>query len=529
MGASLSTTSGWAIASPHDLATQASVRAFEAGGNAIDAALAAAAVLTVVYPHNCALGGDLFALVRDGAGATVSVNGSGPAARATDPDALRRLGATMPADGPATVTVPGLVAGWQRIHEVGARLSWRDALAGARALAYDGAPVADSLAAAIAEAGVLEDPGMAAVLAPDGVPLKAGERLRQPALGATLGRLADGGAREFYEGDVAARLLAGLRGRGSLLDRDDLGGFHASVEPALRLDRQGTAVLTSPPNSSGVVLLQALAVLDATGLSDPLGVDAGTLAEIFRAVGEDRDRMLGDPRDSDVAAEAWIGGSRVQAIARRVLAEAREPGAAPAVPPPGGDTVAVVAADGSGCAVSLIQSLFHPFGAGILEPVTGVLVHNRGSMFSLTPGHPNETRPGRRPSHTLTPVLVERDGRLQGALGTMGGRVQAQILVHVLVRLLAGDRPQQAVDAPRWIAGPLAPGEGDDVVRIEAGTAEATRSSLARSGLRPHLVPRHNRRLGHAQAVWVEDGCLHAGSDRRADGRAATSHGGPGA
>jgi gamma-glutamyltranspeptidase/glutathione hydrolase len=523
MPESLVRTDEWAIASPHDLATRAGVRVFDAGGNAIDAALAAAAVLTVVYPHNCALGGDLFALVRDGDGATASVNGSGPAARATDPDALRRGGAVMPTAGAATVTVPGLVAGWQRIHEIGARLSWSDALADARELAHDGAPVADSLAAAIAEADVLEDPGMAAVLAPDGVPLKAGALLRQPALGDTLGRLADGGAREFYEGDVAARLLAGLLARGSLLDRDDLGRFHASLEPAWRLDRHGLTVLTSPPNSSGVVLLQALAVLDAMGLSDPLGVDAGALAEIFRVVGEDRDRMLGDPRDCDVSAEAWLGGSRVETIARRALARAHEPSAVSAGPPPRGDTVAVVAADGSGRAVSLIQSLFHPFGAGILEPATGVLVHNRGSMFSLTPGHPNEIRPGRRPAHTLTPVLVEQDGRLRGALGTMGGRVQAQILVQVLLRLIAGDRPQQAVDAPRWIAGPLGPGEGDDVVRIEAGTADATRSSLDRSGWRPYPVSRRNRRLGHAQAVWVE-GSLHAGSNRRADGRAATSH-----
>ncbi|HMJ36261.1 MAG TPA: gamma-glutamyltransferase [Baekduia sp.] len=510
-----------AIATPHREATAAGERAFAAGGNALDAALAAAAALTVVYPHNCALGGDLFALVRDEHGKTVSVNASGPAGEATDAGELRRRAPAMPITGPDTITVPGLVAGWGSLHAAGAALPWADALAAAQALAADGVAVAPSLGAAIAAAD-LSDPGMAAVFAPAGAPLRTGDLLRQQALAATLAALAADGPRTFYDGDVAGRLLEGLAARGSRLTEADLRGFAPEVGAPLRGRFGDLDVLTSPPNSSGVLLLQALAALDATGVADPLGDDAGAFAEILRISSQDRDRWLGDPRSIDVDLDAFLGDARIAELARRAVAGAG--GERPPVPVqhrerPRGDTVAVVAVDGSGRAVSLIQSLFHSFGSGILDPGTGVLLHNRGAFFNLREGHPNELAPGRRPAHTLMPVMVDRQGRLRGVLGTMGGRVHAQILAQVLLRLRAGASPQQAVDASRWIVGAMERAERDDVVRVEDGVAPAARAALQRARLRLVDEPRDSESFGHAQAIWLEP-VLRAGSDRRADGGA---------
>jgi gamma-glutamyltranspeptidase/glutathione hydrolase len=508
-----------AAASPHADATAAAERAFADGGNAIDAALAAAAVLTVTYPHNCALGGDLFALVQRPGGEIVSVNASGPAGASADPAAH---GETMPVTGPATVTVPGLVAGWETLHGLGARLPWARAIEPAIALAQDGAVVAPNLAAAIAETrdGIAADPGMAAVFHPAGAPLGAGDVLRQPALAATLRRLAAEGARDFYAGDVARRLLAGLQARGAWLTAEDLRRFAPEVGAPLTGAHRDVELLTSPPNSSGVLLLQALAALDAAEIDDPLGAGAGALAEILRAGGEDRARLLGDPRAVEQDVDAWLGEERIAELAARARAalDARRPRAAPQLDlRPTGDTVAVVTAGDDGTAVSLIQSLFHGFGAQILEPDTGVLVHNRGAFFSLRPGHPNRLAPGRRPAHTLMPLMVRRGGRLAGVLGTMGGRVHAQIHVQVLLRLLAGAAPQAAVDAPRWIVGGMELGEPDDTIRVEDGCDPAARGALAGAGLRLVDVPRDSDWLGHAQAIWLEP-AMAAGSDRRADG-----------
>jgi gamma-glutamyltranspeptidase len=518
------TTNGAAgvAATPQADATAAAERAFAAGGNAIDAALAAAAVLTVTYPHNCALGGDLFALVHLPDGRILSVNASGPAGSRADAAALRRQGDAMPVIGPATVTVPGLVAGWETLHGLGARLPWKDALAAATELARGGAAVAPNLAEAIAEtrAGIEADPGMAAVFHPGGTPLEAGDVLLQPALAATLERLATAGARDFYAGDVAARLLAGLEALGVALTADDLAAFAPEVGEPLAAGHAGVEVLTSPPNSSGLILLQALAALDAAELEDPLGAGAAALAEILRAGTEDRDRLLGDPRHVGVDVADWLGAERLGELAERArgaLAGERPPARPQLDPRPLGDTVAVVTADAGGTAVSLIQSLFHGFGAQLLEPDTGVLVHNRGAFFTLRDGHPNALAPGRRPAHTLMPVMVRRGGRLVGVLGTMGGRVHAQIHAQVLLRLLGGAAPQAAVDAPRWIVGGMEMGEPDDTIRIEDGCDAAARAALASAGLRIVDVPRDSDVLGHAQAIWLEPG-LAAGSDRRADG-----------
>jgi gamma-glutamyltranspeptidase len=513
-----------AVATPESHATAAAEEAFRAGGNAIDAALAAAAVLTVTYPHNCALGGDLFALVRSPDGRVVSVNASGPAPRAVDPSALRRKADAIPVLGADAVTVPGLVAGWEELHRRGATLPWEDLLAAAIELAEDGVEVSTGLAGAIAQAPALDhDPGMAATFTAGGQPLRAGDTIRQPPLAATLGRLAADGPRSFYEGPVAAELIGTLSRRGSALAEADLREFRPEVTAPLAGIFNGLEILTSPPNSSGILVLQALASLEAGGIADPLGEDAGVVAELFRIGDEDRARLLADPRAVPFDRDAWLGEERIAAAvarARAVAGGAAVPALRHRARRPAGDTAAVVAVDGDGRAVSLIQSLFHWFGAQILDPATGVLLHNRGAAFSLRGDRPNTLAPGRRPPHTLMPIMAQRDGVLAGVLGTMGGRVHAQIHVQVLARLLAGDVAQAAVDAPRWIAGAMDLGQREDTVHIEAGCDETTRTALARADSDQTTVERGSDVLGHAQAIWLEP-TLSAGSDCRADGATA--------
>jgi gamma-glutamyltranspeptidase/glutathione hydrolase len=434
----------------------------------------------------------------------------------------------MPVTGAPTVTVPGLVAGWERIHALGARRPWAAAIEPAIGYAEDGVAVAPGLADAIAEhAPTASDRGMAEVFAPGGRPLGAGDRLRQPALARTLRAIAGDGAAAFYEGEIARAIVDTVAAAGGHLTTADLRAFAPESGAPLRGSFAGLDVLTSPPNSSGVLVLQALAALEAADLADPLGEDAGTLAEILRLGDHDRTRLLGDPRFVAFDRDAWLGEAHLGALvaeARRAAAGHRLAASVQANATPNGDTVAVAAWDGDGFAVSLIQSLFHSFGAQILEPATGVLLHNRGAGFSLEDGHPNALEPGRRPAHTLMPIMVEEDGELAGVLGTMGGKVHAQIHVQVLLGLLEGRSPQDVVDAPRWIVGGMEIGERDDHIRIEDGCSEATRDALSRATLHALGVPRGSEWLGHAQAIWLKGGC-GAGSDFRADGAAAARNG----
>ena len=312
-----------AVATPEAHATAAAETVFRAGGNAIDAALAAAAVLTVTYPHNCALGGDLFALVRSPDGRIVSVNASGPAARDVDPSALRARGDAVPVVGAEAVTVPGLVAGWEELYRRGAALGWGELLATATVLAGQGVAVSPGLARAIAQAPALDhDPGMAATFTAAGRPLRAGDALRQPALAATLGQLSAEGPRAFYEGPIAEALVGALSRRGSALSEADLREFRPEITEPLSSDFGALEILTSPPNSSGILVLQALAALEASGATDPLGADAGLLAELFRIGDEDRTRMLADPRAVPFDRDAWLGEERVAAAAARARAVA---------------------------------------------------------------------------------------------------------------------------------------------------------------------------------------------------------------
>lgn len=469
------------------------------GGSAVDAAIAAAAVLTVAYPHMCSLGGDLFALVRDPDGTATVINASGPAPEAIDV-ARHRAAGQMPRTGADAVTVPGLVAGWRSLHELAGQRPWADNLDDAEALARDGVEITPRLAEAIAD--LRPSGNLGEVFAPGGPALRAGAKLRQPALAETFAELAAGGGRSLYEGELAARFAEGLAALGSPISSSDLAGFTPVAEAPLRVSFGSFELLTAGPNSSGILLAQALRAIDRLGLSDPLGGDAGRLAAIFRAGMTQRARELGDPLYSSQDPDKWLGHATIDAILEPQAIGHR-------TPPATGDTVAVVVVDDTGRAVSLNQSIFDSFGAELFEPQTGILLHNRGSAFSLAPGHPNELAPGKRPAHTLMPAVVEEQGLLRGVLAAMGGPIHAQIHTQVLLRLLAGEDPSLAVAAPRFAAV-------DGTLIAESDLAPGLRDILLPS----QLLPKQSELLGHAQAIWRESllgDAFHAGTDPRAD------------
>lgn len=520
MAGSTATTRSLALATPQEAATVAGRRAFEDGGNAFDACLAAAASLAVIYPDNCALGGDLIALVHRADGTSVVINASGPAAQAVDVDALRRAGDRMPISGPDPITVPGLIGGLGELWACGAVLGWDRAFAAAIEQARDGVPVVPSLAESIArEAEALyRDPGCREVFLRGGAPLREGDLLRQPALAASLERLAAEGPETFYHGPLGRAVVAGLGSRGSRLERADLAGFVPErVAPVVA--RLGDAEVTSAPaNSQGVLMPPILAATGRLGdRLDPLGPDAGRLAQVFRASLAVRERYLCDPLTVDPGVLATAEGADLLDWSQ---ASSRTP------PRGNGDTVAIVAADAEGNTVSLLQSLFHAFGAAVLDPETGILFHNRGSFFSLDPNSPNVIAPGKRPAHTLTPCTVFSDGRPQTVLATMGGSGQPQILTEILLRLALGDDAATAVGAPRWVVGGLGAGDASDQILVEEGVPENAVRSLAETGLPIRRLPALDDSVGHAQLiVRADDGRFTAASDPRSEGAAVVLEG----
>jgi gamma-glutamyltranspeptidase len=512
----------WAVASPHTLATEAGAVAFDRGGNAIDAAVASALTLAVVYPHMCGVGGDLFALVQQPAGDAVAVNASGRAPAAADPDAALAAGhGRIPERGRHTVTVPGAVSGWWALHELGGALPWRELFTQAIALAHGGVAVAASLADVIAgpDGPTGEEP-LAAVFAPGGVLLAEGDLLRQPALGATLQAIAAEGPDALYGGEVGRHYAEGLRAAGVPIAVEDLAAHRADLGSPLRARYRNLDVLVHPPNSQGFVLLEILRTIQRMELDpDPFGPDAGRLALVMRAAARDRDLHLADPDRMRVHPSTLLDDGHLAGLADEVR-QGAGPTSGSAAAPPTGDTIALVTADEEGRAVSLIQSLFYGFGSGILEPQTGIVAQNRGGCFTLESGHPNRLMPGARPAHTLMPVLVQGDGSLKATAGSMGGYGQPQINAFNLIRAFDLEMsPAEAVAAPRWLVEGLDRGSGAPTVRVDAGVPGEVRDSLRRVGFQLDTAE-GDEPLGHAHMIRVGTDGFEVGSDPRADGGA---------
>jgi gamma-glutamyltranspeptidase len=476
-----------ALAAPHTTALDA---ARAAGGNALDAALAAATTLVVAYSHQCHLGGDLIALVREPDGEVRAVLSAGAAPWGVDVAAIRAANDRMPAAGPHPVTVPGIVAGWSAVAVLGATQPLAGHLRAAADLADAGLPVAPGLARAIVDRGAAidADPGLTAVFGG----LREGDLLRQPALAASLRTLADEGIGALYGGPIGERIAAFLGSLGSAMTIEDLARHEVEITAPLSAEALGATWYVAPPPSAGVTLLAMLA---------PGGLELDTARRANAA----RDLYLGDPRTGEIDIDA-LCGARAPADAG-VLASPRR----------AGDTVAITAVDDEGRAVTLIQSLYQHFGAGLLEPETGIVLHNRGGAFSLREGHPGALAPGARPPHTLCPVIAVRDTTIT-AVGCQGGRAQPQILAHVAADVAdPGADLQAAVARPRWIIGPHDLGQPGETVMAEPG-ADAPEEEAEAAGLVFERWPALTGMAGHVQTARLGPGGLTAGSDPRADG-----------
>jgi gamma-glutamyltranspeptidase/glutathione hydrolase len=436
------------IVSGHSAASLAGIGIHRRGGSAIDAMIAASAALTVVLGHATSLGGDCFMLYHDAAsGRVFGLNASGVAPQAATPE---RFAGGMKGQGPLAPVVPGLVRGWEAMHRRFGRLPWNELFADAIELA-EGHPISAVLAQRVADsrAALAADPGCAALYLPGGRPIALGDTLRQPALAATLGRIAHEGAEEFYRGETARGIASYMAERGGLIIEADLAAYAPLwVEPAATTYR-GHRVLVMPPNSYGVLLLMQLNGLKALErpalIADPAR-RMGYQMRAMKAAFEAGVPLIADPRAVPDALDRALAPAMTEMLQQAVLG----PGPQPRIPDRAG-TSCLMVADAAGNAVCVVQSVFAVFGSLFRDPGTGILFNNRMAGFTHTPGLPNSVAPGKRPAHTLCPVMVQRDGRLRYVLASPGGLSQTVTNTQVLSRLIDdGLDVAAAVEAPRW-------------------------------------------------------------------------------
>ena len=519
------------VCSVDHLASSAGVAMLRAGGTAADAAVATSAVLAVTTPHMCGMGGDLLALVHDGDGPPAVLNASGRAGSGADPARLRAEGhLVMPFTGDIrTVTVPGCVDGWLELHGRFGHLPLGEVLAPAISYARDGFPVAPLLSAMLP---LVIDAEGAADYRPAGRKLRTGERAHRPGAARALEAVVAGGRDGFYRGEFGEGLLA--LGAGEFRTEDLARSQADWVEP---LGRRvwGHDVWTVPPNSQGYLILAA--ALIAEGLDLPSDPDdprwVHLLAESAKQAGFDRPLRLHEGADPDELLDPDV------LAARRRHIDVDRASLTPA-PTDGGGTIYLCAVDRDHRGVSLIQSNASGFGSHLFEPFTGINLHNRGLGFSLEPGHPAEYGPGRRPPHTLSPVLVTRpDGTLRSVLGSMGGDAQPQIVLQLLARLLvAGQRAGDVVGSPRFVLANHGGQHGFDTwsapggpgIDVETDAPPRWIPGLESRGHSVRTVPARDHGMGHAHLIDVDagdaarDGLLGGLSDPREPNGAAEGY-----
>jgi gamma-glutamyltranspeptidase/glutathione hydrolase len=504
-------------------ATLTALDVMRAGGNAMDAAVAAAAVLGVIEPQSTGIGGDCFCLYAPaGTGKVVALNGSGRTPAGASLGELERRGVTALEDtSPHAVTVPGAVAAWEKLLHAHGSKGLDELLQPAIHFAEEGWPVTPRVAHDWANAAdKLRRTGAQRFL-PSGTAPEPGFVFRQSALAETLRAIAWGGARAFYEGPIAADMVASLRARGGLHTEEDFAEGLNSPEfvPPIHANWHGWDVWECPPNGSGLLVLMLLGILG--GFETPPGGPLSPIRlhrhiEAARLVYRDRDAFLADPKQADVPV-ARLTNPQYLADLRALIDDAR---AMPVMPAPGEamlpahrDTVYLCTVDRDGNACSFINSLFKSFGSGILAERSGVMLHNRGFAFRLERGHPNCIAPRKRPMHTIIPGMLTKAGQAVMPFGVMGGHFQPMGQSWLLTSMLEfGLDIQDALDLPR--AFPFA-----GKLELERGIPADVAEKLMRMG---HEVVTADEPHGGGQAIFIDRarGVLIGGSDPRKDGMA---------
>lgn len=517
---------GGMVTAPHQLAAEAGAAVLRRGGNAIEAMLASAAAIAVVYPHMNSIGGDGFWLIALPGREPIGVQACGPAVRRATPAFYAEHGdAAIPARGPrAALTVAGAVGGWAEAldlaRDIGGRLPLVELLHDAIRHAQEGVAVTRSQHTLTrdkwTEVGAL--PGFADLYASGSLPAE-GDVLKQPALAATLRQLADAGLDDFYRGDLARTIAAGLEGVGSPLGLEDLETYRARrVAPAQVRLKQGD-LFNMPPPTQGVSSLMILALFERLGVREADGfAHVHGLVEATKRAFVLRNASLGDPERMGDGWRAWLKPETLDREAAAIDMARAAPWPQPAAP---GDTVWMGAADRNGVVVSYIQSLYWEFGSGVVVPETGVLWQNRGASFTLEAG-PNALEPGRLPFHTLNPALARLDDGRTLAYGTMGGEGQPQTQAAIFSRhVLFGQDMQEAVTAPRWLLGRTW-GEDSTNLKLERRFDSEVVEALRRAGHDIQMVAPFDDLMGHAGMISIDaQGVICGATDPRADGACA--------
>jgi gamma-glutamyltranspeptidase/glutathione hydrolase len=507
------------------IATLTALEVLRKGGNALDAAIAAAAVLAVVEPQSTGIGGDCFCLYAPaGTGKVVAINGSGRAPAASTPEALRARGVDKLVNTSAhVVTIPGAVSAWELLNRTHGKLPLGELLQPAIRCAEEGWPVHARVAMDWQEAADKlrgNDVSSRRFLV-DGMAPEIGHRFVQPELGRTLRAIAAKGARAFYEDEIAADMVAALRALGGLHTEEDFAAALTGaefVEP-IRTGWRGMEVYQCPPNGSGLHLLQLLGILDGFETPEQGPISAERYhrhIEAARLVYRDRDAFLADPAQVDVPVARLTDPAYLAALRGLI----RDDRALRELPPAGEsdwarhkDTVYLCVVDAEGNACSFINSLFQSFGSGILAEKSGVMLHNRGFGFRLQEGHPNCIAPNKRPMHTIIPGMVMKNGEAIMPYGVMGGHFQPMGQTLFLTNHFEfGLDVQEALDCPR-----LFPAPGNGPVELERGIPGYIVDRLTRLG---HEVKLIDKPHGGGQAIFIDRkaGLLVGGSDPRKDG-----------
>tara|TARA_B100000686_G_scaffold219200_1_gene226246 strand:+ start:1374 stop:2966 length:1593 start_codon:yes stop_codon:yes gene_type:complete len=511
-------SSGMASTS-HPLATKAAIDILTRGGNAIDAAVTAAAVLAVVEPHSTGVGGDLFCLYhQNNSSDIIALNASGSAPAAVTLEKLENLGIkdNIPFQSPHAVSVPTGVAGWLKLMEDHGTLPMTDILEPAIKFAQDGYIVADVIADAWKRdtEKLYADEDCKNLFLPNNNFLKAGDIHYQPQLAETLINIAENGRKGFYEGFVAKDMVDKLNSMGGLHTLDDFAMAEANYVEPISANYRNVKVYECPPNGQGVIALMIMKLLEGFSFNEMEVNSASRIhlqAEATKIAFSHRSHYLADPEFSDVPVSNLLSGSYIENLRSLIKIDSCIKNTYKPDLPKHDNTVYISVVDQNKNAVSLINSIFKSFGSGIVAPKSGVLFHNRGASFVLKPDHPNVIEGGKRPIHTIIPSLVMKNNKPFLSFGVMGGDYQPMGQAHVLSNIIDyGMDPQASLDAARTFYF-------DGVLDCEKSISEGVRDQLKNIG---HNVQVCDLPLGGGQVIQYnhENNSLVGGSDPRKDG-----------
>lgn len=508
-------------ATSQPMATQAALQILRDGGNALDAAIAASATLTVVESYSTGIGGDCFILYHEASsGKLHALNGSGRSAAAATIEAMQSRGhETMPEQGILAVTVPGAVDAWHCAHNRLGSLSFKDLLQPAIHYAEQGYAVSPIIAHnwKSCETLLSQTPEAAAAYLIDGKAPQAGMIHRQPDLAKSLRLIADQGRDAFYQGAIAEEIIRFSDSHNGLLSLDDLASHQSEWVDPISSDYRGYRICEIPPNSQGITTLMALNILAQTEVSQFEHLSAGhihLLSQAFSLAMAERDRFISDPEFNQLPVDELLSTEFAKTQFARIKMDQVLAQPVSSILPNHKNTVYLSVVDKSRNACSLINSVFYSWGSGLVAGSTGINLQNRGSGFTLEPGHFNQLEPRKRPMHTIIPAMVYQGEKPVLCFGVMAGQYQAMGQTYVLSNWIDyGMDIQQSLDAARFL---LYDGE----LSVEAAISAETRNTLSGLG---HQVAVADSPLGGGQAIYIdwENGVLHGGSDPRKDGMAA--------